>query len=98
MNLTRRHFFRNTAAASAFGATVAVPSMSAEPARSMREQVIWHMRELERLTKEAGARSAAVFVAGHGVSDGKPGRHRTILIDHRGSFDDRDLIFWEARS
>lgn len=63
MSITRRLFIRNTAAVGAVGATMAAPA-AASPIKSLREQALWHMRELERLAIEDGAQSAMIAVTG----------------------------------
>lgn len=61
MNLSRRLFISGTAA-SALGGSV--DPAKAAPLLSPREQALWHMRELERLTLESGAGEACIVVMG----------------------------------
>lgn len=94
--ISRRLFLRNTAAAGAVGA-VATPAAAAEVSLSPRDQVVWHMRELERLIKEAGANSAAIIVVGRGqFSGGRPNEHRCLLINHSGEINEEDSMFEEG--
>lgn len=91
--ISRRLFLRSTAAAGAVGA-VATPAVAAELRLSPRDQALWHMRELERLAKEAGASSAAIIVAGRGqFNGGNPNEHRLMMIDHSGKIDEKDSMF-----
>ena len=62
--LTRRLFLRHTAAAGAASATAVVPAVAAEPAMTAREQVIMHMREIERLVIADSGEGATVIVMG----------------------------------
>lgn len=96
--ISRRLFLRNTAAAGAVGTTITAPAGAAEVRLSRRDQAIWHMRELERLAKEAGATSASVILAGRGRFNGAgTKKHPLLLINHSGELDDNDRMFEEAR-
>lgn len=57
MSITRRLFLRQSAAVGAVGAVATVPA-AAEPELTPWKWALWHMRELERLAIEDGARSA----------------------------------------
>lgn len=92
--ISRRLFLRNTAAASAIGTAITTPAAAAEDSLSPRDQAIWHMRELERLAKEAGATSASVILAGRGRVGTK--EHPLLLINHSGELDDSDCMFGEV--
>ncbi|MGN6772033.1 MAG: twin-arginine translocation signal domain-containing protein [Rhizobiaceae bacterium] len=85
--ITRRLFLRSSAAAGA-AAAVAVPVAAAEPVMTTRELAIWHMRELERLAIEDGARSAMVTLVGRFYDPDFD--CRTFMIDVRGEFIDFD--------
>ncbi len=86
-NITRRIFLRDTVTAGAAIAVVA-PATAAEPEMTPREQAIWHMRELERLAIEDGARSAMVtFVGRYWEPDFSC---KTFMIDKDGTFIDFD--------
>lgn len=94
--ISRRLFLRNTAASSAVGA-VATQAVAADVSLSPRDQALWHMRELERLAKEAGASSAAIIVAGRGqFNGGNPNEHRLMMINHSGEIDEKDSMFEES--
>lgn len=95
MSITRRLFIRNTAAVGAVGATVAAPAaVEAAPERTLHEQAIWHIRELERLTLEDGALDCHIFVGGH-YSEYIEGRTRDVraISLHRGRLVDKDGMF-----
>jgi hypothetical protein len=70
--ITRRLFLRNTAAVAGVAtiATVAVADEAPLPTRTAKEEAIWHLRELERLLKEDGAKRYVVMVVGNNYSDG----------------------------
>lgn len=79
--ITRHLFLRDTAAVGA-AVAIAAPAAAAEPEMTPREKVIWHMRELERLAKEDGAREATVWVVGRFY---EPNFHcKTLAIDKSG--------------
>jgi hypothetical protein len=85
--VTRRRFLRDVAIAGAI-ATAAAEAAAAEPEMTPREQAIWHMRELERLVIEDGARSAMVTVVGRHWT---PDLHcKTLMIGMDGTFTDFD--------
>ncbi|TPK42651.1 MULTISPECIES: hypothetical protein [unclassified Mesorhizobium] len=62
VSITRRFFLRSTAAGAV--SVAAVAPVAAEPEKSLLEQAIWHIRELERLAFEDGAGSVAVNIIG----------------------------------
>lgn len=61
---------------------VSFENIDARPTRTRHAQAIWHMRELERLAIEDGAKSACVFVVGHHYQTEKS---KMVLIDHQGN-------------
>ncbi|MBN9066719.1 MAG: hypothetical protein J0H60_09700 [Rhizobiales bacterium] len=87
--INRRSFLRTSIAASTVVA-VAAPVAAAEPVMTTRELAIWHMRELERLAIEDGARSAMVTLVGRFYDPDFD--CRTFMIDIRGEFIDFDAI------
>lgn len=60
---------RRTFLAGAAVAAVPVAPTLAAPAMSLRDQAIWHMEQLERLTIESGAKRAVVYLTGLSYSD-----------------------------
>lgn len=62
-------------------ATAHTPAV-AQPRMSLRDQALYHMRELERLTFQAGAGCALVMVVGRNMTDadGLPIPARTFML------------------
>lgn len=87
--INRRRFLLNTATAGA-ALALAAPAVAAEQEMTVREQAIWHMRELERLAKSTGAETVSVMVVGHSYG-GKAGYEHCksiqIMAGDRGLID-----------
>jgi hypothetical protein len=62
-------------------------NLTAEREMTPRERAIWHMRELERLAIDDGARSAMVMLTGR-FWDGPDFHCKTFMIDKSGEFID----------
>jgi hypothetical protein len=87
-----------SAASAVTGATAALAATTASAvAMTPRERAIWHMRELERLAKEDGAREAMVVVVGRFY---RPDFHvKTLMIEKSAKledFGDRDFFASEG--
>lgn len=70
--ITRRLFLRNGAAVAGAATVASVAQAEAQqmaPTRTAVEEVVWHMRELERLMKEDGAGRYCVMVVGNDYPD-----------------------------
>lgn len=69
--INRRTFLRQGAAVGITAAGIGVPAVVAEaaPARTTLETVMWHLREIERLTIEDGATRYCVIVVGNDYPD-----------------------------
>lgn len=99
--LTRRLFLRNTAAIGAAGVAATVPAnaipavatwVSEEP-MSLRDQAIWHMRELERLAIEDGAQSALIAFTGQRYPDASS---KTLIMQSNMDLWDEQGMFGDA--
>lgn len=98
MSITRRIFLRSTAAAGAIGAAGVEASQASTSVMSPREQALWHLRELEKLTIASGAASAFVMVGGRFCDDDAKERFPHFIVDHRGNLhEDEDLFREEPR-
>lgn len=82
--INRRTFLRHGAAVSITATVTAVPAVVAEaaPARTTLETVMWHLREIERLTIEDGATRYCVMVVGNDYPDGLGAK--SILVNEGG--------------
>jgi hypothetical protein len=89
MIVSRRLFLRHTATVGAVAATASVPEAQAEPVRTPREQAIWHLRQLEQLTRETGAKKVHAVVLG----DYGRGDCRALAIQDSGKLVDREDMF-----
>ena len=91
--ISRRRFLLTTTMAGA-AVAVAVPMAAAEPTMTLREEVIWHIRELERLTKSTGAGEVTLMVVGHAYG-GEPGYEhcKSMLLQADGTLIGFDDIF-----
>jgi hypothetical protein len=67
-------------------AIAATPAIAAEPAMTPYEKAIWHLRELERLAIEDGAKAAMVTVVGRYWTPDF--NCRTLMVDRNGEFID----------
>lgn len=83
--ISRRSFLQHTAAISTVGVGVTAVAV-AKPAMSPREQAIWHIRELERLALEDGAREVMVTLVGRFHSP--KFKCKTLMLTHSGELDD----------
>lgn len=88
MSVTRRIFLGGSVAG--FAGIPLASNIAPIGVRSLREQAIWHMRELERLTLESGAGEVNIVVLGDGVSYPEI---RMLKIRSGGSLVDSDGMF-----